>query len=136
MALTKVASVGYIDGANALVARYLATVYITKRNKKRLIKDNDGSSAVVEKVNKVRRLLYVYPGKRMSQIDVFWVPNGSTHIRLLYNDTHCRLTEVLYAPWFVLPGVRSHLRSVEAGAFLCDIDIEDKFYNFMLSSSL
>ena len=91
---------------------------------------------VEEKVNKIRRLLYVHPGKSMSHIDVFWVPKGSTDIRLVYNGTSCGLNEVLWAPWFALPGVRSHLRSVEAGTFLGDIDIGDQFHNFMMHSSV
>ena len=53
---------------------------------------------VEEKVNKIRRLLYVHPGKSMSQINVFWVPKGSKNTRLVYNGTSCGLNEVLWAP--------------------------------------
>ena len=58
------------------------------------------------------------------------------YIRLVYNGTSCGLNEVLWSPWFTLPNVRSHLRSMEAGAFLGGIDIGDQFHNFMLYISL
>jgi hypothetical protein len=39
-------------------------------------------------------------------------------------------------PRFVLPTLNTHLRSVEAGTFLADIDIGEMFLNFILHKSV
>ena len=93
---------------------------------------DDLAQKVAEKVNKVRRLLYVRPGKVCSQIDVFIIPKGLDDIRLVYNMTSCGLNKVMWAPWFALPGIRSHLRSVEVNTFLGDMDMGDMFHNYIL----
>ena len=91
---------------------------------------------VPEKISKVRRLLYVAPAKVTSEIDVFCVPKGLDDIRLVYNGTSCGLNKILWAPWFSLPTITSHLRSIEAGSFMGDMDIGDCWHNFVLNESI
>ena len=87
---------------------------------------------VPEKVNKVRRLLYVRPGKCMSEIDVFYVPKGEHDIRLVYNGSSCGLNDILWAPWFKLPTATTHLRSIDGHGYMGDLDCGDQFHNFQL----
>lgn len=43
---------------------------------------------------------------------------------------------MLWSPWFRLPTIEQHLRSVEPGTFMGDLDIADMFLNFMLHPGL
>ena len=74
-------------------------------------------------MNKVRRLFYIVPQEKKSEIDMFKVDKGSTYIRLVYNGTSCDLNEVLWDPWFALPAIGLHLRSVEVGTKLDNVDV-------------
>ena len=91
---------------------------------------------IPKKIAKVRRLLYVAPREVDSELDVFAVEKGLTDIRLVYNLSNCGLNQILWAPWFSLPIISSHLRYVEAGTYTGDINIGDCWHNFELHESV
>ena len=78
------------------------------------IADSVKRQQVQSKVDKIRKTQYIDEGPVISTIDVFDVPKGSDDIRLVYNGTSCGLNDVIWAPWFPLPTVDTHLRGVEA----------------------
>ncbi|KAL3786657.1 hypothetical protein ACHAW5_001375 [Stephanodiscus triporus] len=88
------------------------------------------------KVVKVRRLGYIKAGKVESGTSFFSVDKGKTDIRMVYNGTSCGLNDVLYAPHFGLPTVRTTLRAILPGFFQCDLDVQDQFLNYKLHRSL
>jgi hypothetical protein len=52
---------------------------------------------------------------------------------MVYDGTRSGLNDVLWAPWFPLPTVTSHLRRlVEPGTFMADNDVGECFHNWML----
>jgi hypothetical protein len=52
---------------------------------------------------------------------------------MVYDGTRSGLNDVLWAPWFPLPTVNSHLRRlVEPGTFMADNDVGECFHNWML----
>jgi hypothetical protein len=88
--------------------------------------------AVCAKLIVVRRRRYIIPGTVRSLTSLFAVPKGETDIRLVYDGTKSGLNKAVWAPWFPLPTIDAHLRSVAAGSFMGDIDIGEMFLNFML----
>ena len=96
----------------------------------------DKESLVPQKIAKVRQLCYVAPRDAESELDVFWVDKGPTGIRLVYNGSSCGLNQILWAPWFSLPTIVSHLRYVASGTYMGDIDIGDCWHNFELHKSV
>jgi len=50
----------------------------------------------------------------------------------VYDGTKSGLNRAVWAPWFPLPTVEAHLRCVEPGSYMGDIDIGEMFLNFML----
>jgi hypothetical protein len=88
--------------------------------------------AVRRKLLVVRRRRYIVPGTVLSLTSLFAVPKGDTDIRLVYDGTKSGLNRAVWAPWFPLPTVEAHLRCVEPGTYMGDIDIGEMFLNFML----
>jgi hypothetical protein len=66
----------------------------------------------------------------------FAVPKGDSDIRMVYDGTKSGLNDALWAPWFALPTIESHLRFVDQSSHMGDIDIGDMFHNFVLHESL
>ena len=56
--------------------------------------------------------------------------------RVVYNGSASGLNKVVWAPWFPLPTISSHLRMVEEVTYMADSNIGDMFLNFMLHPSL
>ena len=71
-----------------------------------------------------------------SLISFFYVGKGEFDIRVVFNGTSCGLNDALHAPWFPLPTVESHLRSVVEGTWLADEDLGEMFYNFCLDQNV
>ena len=69
-----------------------------------------------------------------------WKVEGSKRvtddIRMVYDATRSGLNKAVWAPWFPMPTVVSHLRSVVAGTFMTDCDVGEMFLNFMLELDL
>jgi len=55
---------------------------------------------------------------------------------MVYDGTKSGLNSVLWAPWFPLPTVDSHLCAVEKDTFMGDLDIGEMFLNFMLTKKV
>ena len=68
----------------------------------------------------------------MSLISVFDVPKGKDDIRLVYNGSSSGLNDAVWAPWFSLPTVDSHLRAVDESTFMSDNDVKEMFLTFMM----
>jgi hypothetical protein len=95
-------------------------------------KDESKREVMKKKLEKVRWLGYIYPGQVDSLTSYFSVSKGDTDIRMVYDGTKSGLNDALWAPWFALPTVESHLRSVGPSTHMGDIDIGDMFHNFVL----
>ena len=69
-----------------------------------------------------------------------WKVEGSKrvtdNIRMVYDATRSGLNKAVWAPWFPMPTVVSHLRSAVAGTFMTDCDVGEMFLNFMLELDL
>ena len=46
------------------------------------------------------------------------------------------MNAAVWAPWFAMPTIDSHLRAVEAGTFMADCDVGEMFLNFMLEPAI
>jgi hypothetical protein len=102
----------------------------------RVSKDKATRMKEQEKVQKVRGRRYIVKGKVISITSFFSVPKGKWDIRMVYNGTSCGLNDAVYAPWFALPTVDSHLRAVDSGTYMADCDIGEMFLNFMLDINM
>jgi hypothetical protein len=91
---------------------------------------------VKKKLTKVRECCYIAPGFVISLTAFFHVPKGEDDIRMVYDGSVSGLNDAMWMPRFVLPTLNTHLRSVEAGTFLADIDVGEMFLNFMLHDSV
>ena len=58
------------------------------------------------------------------------------NIRMVYDATSSGLNDAVWAPWFPMPTVESHLRAVEGRTFMSDCDVGEMFLNFMLEPRL
>ena len=91
---------------------------------------------VQEKLTDVRRKDYISKGETKSNTAFFDVPKGEDDIRMVYNATSSGLNDAVWAPWFALPTVESHLRAVDAGTYMGDCDLGEMFLNFMLDVNI
>jgi len=66
----------------------------------------------------------------------FSVPKGTEDIRMVYDASKSGLNSAIWVPGFPLPTTNTHLRSVEPGTWLADLDIGEMFLNFPLHESL
>ena len=64
----------------------------------------------------------------------FDVPKGKDDIRMVYDGTKCGLNGAVWIPFF-MPTVQTHLRAVEEGTHMCDVDLGEMFLNFMVHPS-
>jgi hypothetical protein len=85
-----------------------------------------------EKLDKVLKRRYFEVGVVKLFTTFFGVPKGEDNIRVVYDGSLPGLNPSLWCPWFVLPNTNSHLRTVERGTFMSDVDIADFFLNFFL----
>ena len=87
---------------------------------------------MVQKLLKVKNRRYFEEGLVEALTTFFGVPKGEFDIRIVYDGTASGLNEALWAPWFSLPTVSSHLRVVEPGTYMADVDLGEMFLNFFL----
>jgi hypothetical protein len=92
--------------------------------------------AMVQKLLKVKERRYFEKGLVTGLTSFFAVPKGEEDIRMVYDGTASGLNEALWAPWFTLPTVESHLRVVEPGTFMADVDLGEMFLNFFLDERI
>ena len=89
------------------------------------------------KLDKVRKRRYIAPGFVSSLTFFFAVPKGSEDIRMVvYDASVSGLNDSIWVPGFPLPTIRTHLRAVEEGTYMADLDIDELFLNFVIHSDL
>jgi hypothetical protein len=106
------------------------------KERQQLPKEKDTFVKVQKKVNKVRERGYITKGPVESVTSFFSVPKGEADIRMVYNGTSCGLNDAVFAPWFAMPTIDSHLRAVDVGTYMADCDIGEMFLNFMLDPAI
>lgn len=89
-----------------------------------------------QKLDKVRKRRYIVPGFVSSLASFFAVPKGSDDIRMVYDASVSGLNDSIWVTRFPLPTIRTHLRTVEEGTFMSDLDVGEMFLNFVLHSDL
>jgi hypothetical protein len=99
-------------------------------------KDPDVKKKDTVKLAKARERCYIGPGQVVSLTSFFAVPKGKDDIRMVYDGSVSGLNDDIWVPGFTLPTVHTHLRAVEAGTFMVDVDVGGVFLNFMLHSSI
>ncbi len=99
-------------------------------------KDPSLRELITSKLCKVRNKGYIVSGEVHSLTSFFSVPKGDGDIRMVYDASKSGLNSKLWAPWFLLPTIESHLRSVQPGSFMGDIDFSEQFLNFVLHERL
>jgi hypothetical protein len=81
------------------------------------------------------RYVAASPG-RLSQASVrapcFDLAKGDTDVRVVYTGTLSGLNASLWAPYFPLPTIQSHLRIVEPGTYMADNNVGECFQNWIL----
>jgi hypothetical protein len=106
------------------------------RKEQRDVKDPVTKEKVVRKLDRVRQRRYIAPGYVVSLTSFFEVPKGADDIRMVYDGSVSGLNDSMWVPRFALPTLETHLRSVEAGTFLADVDVGEMFLNFILHNSV
>ena len=101
-------------------------------------KDKRTLDLVREKLSDVRKKGYISKEKiKVKSVTSFFdVPKGNEDIRMVYNATSSGLNEAVWAPWFALPTVETHLRGVVPGTYMVDCDLGEMFLNFMLDLNI
>jgi hypothetical protein len=117
------------DGTPLWFDSTLAPSYIMPQRAERnpTLKDR-----VKEKLDKILKQIYFEVGLVNSLITFFGVPKGEDDMRVVYDGSLPGLNAALWCPWFMLPNTNSHLRTVEPGTFMSDVDIDEMFLNFFL----
>jgi hypothetical protein len=102
----------------------------------RVERDPHLRSAMRNKPDKIRRLGYIEPGEVRSLTSFFSVLKGDKDIRMVYDGTKSGLNDAMWAPWFALPTIETHLRFVSEESFMGDLDIGNMFHNFVLHEDI
>jgi hypothetical protein len=100
-------------------------------------KDEVLKSQVCDKIRKIRNQCYLRPGRISSLTTFFPVPKGEFDmICMVYDGSASGLNYAMWVPRFPLPTIQTHLRAVEEGTFMADLDIGEMFLNFILHEEL
>ena len=99
-------------------------------------KDPATRAKIIKKLKKVRTRRYIAPGFVTSLTSFFAVPKGEDDIRMVYDASVSGLNDTIWVPRFPLPTIQTHLRSVQEGTWMADLDIGEMFLNFILHSDL
>jgi hypothetical protein len=100
------------------------------------VKDPKIKEKVKEKLQKVRMRRYIAEGYVVSLTSFFEVPKGEDDIRMVYDGSVGGLNDAMWVPRFVLSTLNAHLRAMEKGTFMGDLDVGECFLNFMLHPTL
>jgi hypothetical protein len=100
------------------------------------VRDPKIKEKVIEKIQKVRMRWYIADGYVVSLTSFFDVPKGDDDIRLVYDGLVGGLDDSLWVLRFALPTLNGHLRAVEEGTYMGDLDVGECFLNFMLHPTL
>ena len=99
-------------------------------------KDPTTRAFIMKKLNKVRARQHIAPGFVTSLTSFFAVPKGEDDIRMVHDASVSGLNDTTWVPRFPLPTIQTHLRSVQEGTWMADLDIGEMFLNFVLHSDL
>ena len=100
-------------------------------------RDPTTKAKVEEKLQKVLDRGYLDNDEIVvSLTSYFDVAKGEDDIRMVYDGTKCGLNAAVWVPSFFMPTVQSHLRAVEEGTNMCDVDVGEMFLNFMVHPSV
>jgi hypothetical protein len=99
-------------------------------------KDPTMHDAIKNKLNGAISKGYLARGEVRSLTSFFTVPKGDGDVRVVYDGANSGLNRQLWAPWFTLPTIDTHLRSIGPGLYMGDIDFSEQFLNFMLHEKL
>jgi hypothetical protein len=100
------------------------------------VNDPKTKELVREKLQKVRMRRYIAEGYVVSLTSFFAVPKGEDDIRMVYDGSIGGLNDAMWVPRFVLLTVNAHLRAVEQGTYMGDLDLGECFLNFLLHPTL
>jgi hypothetical protein len=87
---------------------------------------------VKEKLDKVLKRRYFEVGLVKSLTTFSGVPKGEDDMRVVYDGSLPGSNAALWCPSFMLPNTISHLRMVEPGTFISNVDSSEMFLNFFL----
>jgi hypothetical protein len=99
-------------------------------------KDPTMKAQLVEKLQKARDRGYIAPGTVLSLTSFFGVKKGEDDVRPVYDGSISGLNDAIWMPRFVLPTIQTHLRQVEVGTYMCDLDVGEMFLNFILHADI
>jgi hypothetical protein len=97
------------------------------------IRGEAAKAKVAKKLEKMRKRRYIVEGLVESLTSVFAVDKVDD-IRLVYNAAESGLNDAMVVPRFSLPTIHTHLRAVEEGTYMADLDVGEMFLNFILHS--
>jgi hypothetical protein len=84
-------------------------------------RDDTAKAKITGKMTKMRKRRYIVPGLVESLTPVFAVKKVDD-IRLVYNAAESGLNDAMVVPRFSMPMIHSHLRAVEEGTHMADLD--------------
>ena len=76
---------------------------------------------------KARRNKYISSREEVLSLTYLLLSEKEDDIRTVYNGMSSGLDEVLWDPYFTLPTMSTHMRSIQLGTNMRDIDIGEKF---------
>ena len=88
------------------------------------------------KVDKVRKRLYIDPWIVLSPTHMFYACKGLNDIRMVYKGTSCGFNLALWEPHFGMQIFQHTLRALLPGYSQCYMDVGEMFLNFPLHPDL
>jgi hypothetical protein len=98
--------------------------------------DEDVRRKMRGKLQIVRGRRYITRGVVHLLTSYFSVPKGLEDVRMVYDGTAFGLNDAIWVPRFSLPTAATHLRALDAGYQMADVDIGEMFLNFVLHESM
>jgi hypothetical protein len=99
-------------------------------------RDKGVKQLVIIKLEHSRTRRYIEAGEVRSLMSFFAVSKGEDDIRMVYDASKSGLNDIVWVPRFPLPTIATHLRAVECGTYMADLDVGEMFLNFNLHSQL
>jgi hypothetical protein len=106
------------------------------RKAQRKAPDKATREQIKEKLGVVRDRRYIAPGFVRSLTAFFSVPKGEEDVRMVYDGTISGLNDSIWVSRFLLPTIETHLRAVDEGTYMADVDVGECFLNFILHPEL
>jgi hypothetical protein len=99
-------------------------------------KDETTKDQVKAKIRKITDRRYLTTGQITSLTTFFPVSKGESNVRMVYDGSASGLNDAIWVPIFPLPTIQTHLRAVEEGTYMANLDIGEMFLNFVLHKEL